>query len=402
MTDRVVIVGGGQAGQSVVETLRKEGFEGEITLVCDEPVRPYQRPPLSKKYLLGEWDLERLFFKPEGYYAETAVDLRLRTAAAAIDTAARSVNLADGEVVRYGHLVLATGSRARLLPAAIGGDLGNVFPVRNLTDVHHLSAALEPGRRVLIVGGGYIGLEAAAVMSKLGLEATLIEAAPRILQRVAAEATSDYFRELHESRGVSVREGVGLDRLTGQGVVREAHLEDGSVMPVDLVIVGIGIQPNTELAEGAGITCGNGIVVDSACRTSAQGVLAAGDCASFSWRGRRIRLESVQNAVDQAAAAASTILGRPADYRPVPWFWSDQYEIKLQIAGLSQGHDRVVARPGARDGSLSIWYYAGDELIAVDAMNEPRAYMLGKRWLEQGESPPAEAVADPAIDLKTL
>ena len=402
MTDRVVIVGGGQAGQSVVETLRKEGFEGEITLVCDEPVRPYQRPPLSKKYLLGEWDLERLFFKPEGYYAETAVDLRLGTAVVAIDTAARSVNLADGEVVRYGHLVLATGSRARLLPAAIGGDLGNVFPVRNLTDVHHLSAALAPGRRVLIVGGGYIGLEAAAVMSKLGLEATLIEAAPRILQRVAAEATSDYFRELHESRGVSVREGVGLVRLTGEGAVREAQLEDGSVMPVDLVIVGIGIQPNTELAEGAGITCGNGIMVDSACRTSTPGVLAAGDCASFSWRGRRIRLESVQNAVDQAAVAASTILGRPADYGPVPWFWSDQYEVKLQIAGLSQGHDKVVARPGARDGSLSIWYYAGDELIAVDAMNEPRAYMLGKRWLEQGESPPAESVADPAIDLKTL
>ncbi|MEL6517244.1 MAG: FAD-dependent oxidoreductase, partial [Pseudomonadota bacterium] len=263
--------------------------------------------------------------------------------------------------------------------------------------------AMRAGARALIVGGGYIGLEAAAVAAQRGLTVTLVEMADRILQRVAAPETSAYFRTLHSGHGVDLREGVGLARLTDtDGAVTGAELSDGSTLTCDIVIVGVGISPATSLAEAAGLTIDNGIAVDAHGRTSDPAIWAAGDCASFPWRGDRIRLESVQNAIDQAEAVADNILGANTAYDPHPWFWSDQYDIKLQIAGLNTGYDRIVARTGDRAGSLSHWYYSGAALLSVDAMNDPRAYMIGKRMIENGISPDPAAVADPAQNLKAL
>jgi 3-phenylpropionate/trans-cinnamate dioxygenase ferredoxin reductase component len=274
--------------------------------------------------------------------------------------------------------------------------------VRDLADVDAMAPHVEAGRRALIVGGGYIGLEAAAVAAKRGLQVTLVEMADRILQRVAAPETSDYFRALHQSHGVTIREGVGLDRLLGQGRVTGARLSDGTELDVDLVIVGVGIAPATALAEAAGLEIENGIKVDARGQTSDPAIWAAGDCASFPWKAARIRLESVPNAIDQAECVAENIMGAGKDYVAKPWFWSDQYDVKLQIAGLNAGYDRTVVRPGDKPGSQSVWYFRGDALLAVDAMNDPRAYMIGKRLVEAGQSPSSAAVADPETPLKSL
>lgn len=399
--DRIVVIGGGQAGASVAERLRAEGFEGTITLFCAEPVPPYQRPPLSKKYLLGEMELERLYLRPESFYADKGIDLRLGRPVDAIDRAAQTVT-AGGEAVPYDALVLATGSIPRRLPAAIGGALDGVHVVRTLADIDAMAPACTEGARALIVGGGYIGLEAAAVAAAKGMAVTLIELAPRILQRVAAPETSAYFRALHGGRGVTIREGVGLERLLGETRVARARLSTGEEIPVDMVIAGIGIMPDTALAEAAGLAIDNGIAVDETGRTSDPAIWAAGDCASFPFRGTRIRLESVQNAIDQADAVARNILGAGTPYVPWPWFWSDQYDTKLQIAGLNAGYDRVVVRSGADPEVVSHWYYVGDKLIAVDAMNDSRAYMVGKRLIEMGKSPDPALVADPETELKPL
>ena len=392
----IVVVGAGQAGASLVARLRASGETRPITLIGEEHVPPYQRPPLSKAYLKGEMALERLFLRPEAWYAENGVELRLDTRVDAIDVADRTV-IAGGDALPYDELVLTTGSVPRRLPPGIGGDLAGVHVVRGLRDVDRMAPEMEAGKRAVVIGGGYIGLEAAAVAAALGLDVTVVEAAPRILQRVAAPETSDFIRRVHEDHGVTIREGVGLARLTGEGHVTGAVLDDGTELPADVVIVGIGITPATALAEAAGIAVENGIKVDARGRTSAPHVWAAGDCASLPYRGTRIRLESVQNAIDQAEAVADNLAGADKDYEPKPWFWSDQYDLKLQIAGLNTGYDRVVVRPGT-----SHWYYAGDRLLAVDAMNDPRAYMVGKRLIEAGRSPDPAAVADPETDLKAL
>lgn len=398
----VVVIGAGQAGASCVARLRGEGFGGQITLIGAEPVPPYQRPPLSKAYLLGEMALERLFLRPGSFYTEQDVRLRLGTRVDGIDAGARRVTM-GGESLGYDDLVLATGSAPIRLPAAIGGDLAGVFTVRDLADVDAMRPRFVPGARVLIVGGGYIGLEAAAVARKLGLEVTLVEQAARILQRVAAPQTSDYFRALHRAHGVDLREGTGLARLTGDGdgAVRGAALTDGSTLEVDFVITGIGIRPETALAEAAGCTILDGIATDAQGRASVPGLWAAGDCASFPYKGRRIRLESVPNAIDQAETVARNILGAGQDYVARPWFWSDQYDVKLQIAGLNTGYSDVVPRIGAGQ-TASFWYYRGGTLCAVDAANDPRAYMIGKRLIEAGKSADPAVVADPGADLKAL
>jgi 3-phenylpropionate/trans-cinnamate dioxygenase ferredoxin reductase subunit len=398
----IVIIGAGQAGSSLAARLRKEGHAGAVTLIGAEPEPPYQRPPLSKKYLLGEMEVERLYIRPPSFYEENAITLRLGVAVEAVDAAAKTVRLADGSTLAYDRLAFTTGARPHLLPAAIGGALGGVYPVRTLADVDAMAAEFAPGRRVLIVGGGYIGLEAAAVAASRGVQVTLVEMADRILQRVACPETSAFFRDLHAGHRVDIREGVGLKRLTGTGRVTGAELADGAALDIDFALVGIGVAPDTALAEAAGAEIDNGIAVDAHCATTLPDIYAAGDCASFPWRGRRIRLESVQNAIDQAECAALNMMGRPTEYAPSPWFWSDQYDVKLQIAGLNTGYNRIVARPGAREGAVSHWYYRGAALLAVDAMNDPRAYMTGKRWLEAGHSPDPDALADPEADLKTL
>ncbi len=396
----VIVIGAGQAGASCVAKLRAGGFDGMITLIGAEAVPPYQRPPLSKAYLMGEMALERLFLRPLSFYDEQGITLRLETQVTGIDPAAQSVSLGD-ETLYYDDLVLTTGSVPRRLPAAIGGTLEGVCVVRDLVDVDAMAPRFVKGARVLIVGGGYIGLEAASVAAKLGLKVTLVEMAERILQRVAAPQTSDYFRALHREHGVDIREGVGLERLSGEGHVHAARLSDGSELPVDFVIVGVGIAPATALAETAGVALENGIATDSKGRTSAPHVWAAGDCASFPYRGGRIRLESVPNAIEQAEIVAENIMGAEKDYEAKPWFWSDQYDVKLQIAGLNSGYTSVVERPGI-GRTASFWYYLGEELLAVDAMNDPRAYMIGKRLIEARRSPDPAMVRDPDADLKAL
>ena len=394
----IVIVGAGQAGAALAARVRALGHTGPVTMIGAEPVAPYQRPPLSKGYLLGEMGLDRLMLRGPEFWQDAGVDLRLGARVTAIDPAARRV-IVGNEAISYDALALTTGAVPRRLPAAIGGDLEGVHTVRTLADVDAMAPEFAAGRRLLVAGGGYIGLEAAAVAAKLGLQVTLLEAAPRILQRVAAAETAAWVRDLHARHGVQILEGCALTRLTGEGRVTGADLADGRHIAADFVIVGVGVTPDTALAEAAGLRIDNGIWTDAQGRTSDSAIWAAGDCASFPWAGGRIRLESVGNAIDQAELVAENILGAAKDYVARPWFWSDQYDVKLQIAGLSTGHDRVVTRQG--DG-FSVWYYAGARLIAVDAMNDSRAYMVGKRLIEAGLSPAPEAVGDPATDLKSL
>ena len=395
----IVVIGAGQAGASLVAKLRSLGHTGAITLIGEEPVPPYQRPPLSKKYLLGEMELARLYLRPERYYADNNITLLTSHTVTAINRKDKVV-IAGDQQIRYDHLALTTGSTPRHLPGAIGGQLGGVHVVRTLADVDTMAPDMTAGKHVLIVGGGYIGLEAAAVASKLGMKVTLIEMAERILQRVAAPETSDYFRALHTSHGVDIREGTGLNQLTGDTQVTGAILNDGTELAVDAVIVGIGITPSADLAEAAGLVLENGIKTDAQGRTSDPSIWSAGDCASFPYKGSRIRLESVQNAIDQAECVAENMLGAGKEYTAYPWFWSDQYDTKLQIAGLNTGYDRVVTRNTG--DAVSFWYYAGDTLLAVDAMNDARAYMIGKRLIEAGKSPDPAMIADPKADLKPL
>ena len=396
----VVVIGAGQAGAALVARLRSGGHVGQITLIGAEPAPPYQRPPLSKAYLMGEMEAERLWLRSPEFYVDQDITLRLGQAVTAIDPVAKTVTL-GAETIAYDSLALTTGSFPRRLPAAVGGDLPGVYTVRTLADVDAMKPEFAPGKRLVIVGGGYIGLEAAAVAAKLGLDVTVLEMAPRILQRVAAPETSDYFRALHTAHGVKIMESTGLDRLLGDARVTGVRLASGQELAADFVIVGVGILPGTALAEAAGLAIENGIKTDEYGRTSDPDIWSAGDCASFPWKGGRLRLESVGNAIEQAELVADSILGAGAPYIAHPWFWSDQYDTKLQIAGLNTGYDRIVTR-GPEGEAVSFWYYCGDTLLAVDAMNDPRAYMVGKRLIEMGKSPDPAAIIDPATQLKAL
>lgn len=395
----IVIIGAGQAGSSMAVKLRSLGFQGDVTLIGEEPVVPYQRPPLSKKYLLGEMSLERLYLRPLEFYATQNINLRLGTKVTAVDTINKSVKLGD-ETLHYSHLAFATGSKPRLLPTSIGGALDGVFTVRTLADVDAMQAAFEQGGHVLVIGGGYIGLEAAAVAAKKGLKVTLIEMADRILKRVASSETSDYFRDLHTHHGVKILEGVGLDHLIGDGKVSGAVLSNGYELNIDFAIVGVGILPNTDLIDGTGIALNNGIETNCKGQTSIPDVWAAGDCASFPYQGSLIRLESVPNAIDQAEIVAANLMGKEKDYVATPWFWSDQYDVKLQIAGLNAGFTKVIVRDSG--AARSHWYYRDGSLIAVDAMNDPRAYMVAKRLIEAKRNIDPEVVTNPHSDLKAL
>ncbi len=399
-TSGIIIAGAGQAGCSAALKLRSLGYGKPITLIGEEPHPPYQRPPLSKGYLLGELPRERLFLRPEAFYAEQDITLRLNTTVTGISAAEQTITC-GAETLPYEHLIIATGSTPRRLPSALGGDLPGTFTLRGIADIDAIAPMFQSGRKLAIIGGGYIGLEVAAVAAKLGLGVTLIEAAPRILQRVAAAETVGYFRALHRQHGVRILEDTQVSRITGTDAADGVELADGTVIPADFVVFGIGISPNTSLAEAAGVTVDNGIRTDAFGRTSDPSIWAAGDCATLPFAGAQIRLESVGNAIDQAEAVAANIMGADTAYAPKPWFWSDQYDVKLQIAGLNAGYDEVVTRPGS-GGSVSVWYYKAGQLIAADAMNDPRAYMIAKRLIESGKSPAAGLIADPDTDLKPL
>lgn len=397
---RILIVGAGQAAASMAARLRAKGHTGPITVIGAEPAAPYQRPPLSKAYLLGDLGLDRLTLRAPDWWAENQIDLRLGERALTIDPAARIVTTDQGSHA-YDALALTLGATPRRLPAAIGGHLPGTYTIRNLADVDAMAPAMRPGQRLIVIGGGYIGLEAAAVARKLGLDVTLIESAPRILGRVAATQTADMIRKLHRAHGVTILEDTALSRITGDDRADGVQLSDGRHLPADLVIMGIGVTPDTDLAETAGLTIDNGIATDAMGRTSDPVIWAAGDCASFPLDGQPTRLESVGNAIDMAEAVADNMLGAAKPYAAKPWFWSDQFDAKLQIAGLSTGYDHAVTRPGDGEHGGSVWYYRGDRLIAVDALNDARAYMVGKRLIESGRSPAPDAVTA-ATDLKAL
>lgn len=401
MSDPTIIIGAGQAAASFIAKLRTENYEGKIILIGDENQLPYQRPPLSKKYLLGQMVLPRLLLRPREWYDNNKVELRLGTRVEGINCNTKSITLDNSETLSYKHLMLATGSTPHWLPEKIGGRLKGIYTLRNLADVDQIKPEFSGGKKLLIIGGGYIGLEAAAIASSLNLEVTVIELATRILQRVAAPATSDYFRALHQQNGVAILENTGLSGFVERnGRVSAATLSNGSELAVDFVITGIGVTPNIQLARDAGLDIDNGIAVNLHSQTSDPNIYSAGDCASFVYQGQRIRLESVQNAVDQAENAAQHILGEAVKYQPIPWFWSDQYATKLQIAGLNLGYTDTVTRPGKREGSSSIWYYKGERFLAVDALNDPIAFTMGRKILGAGNNIPKAAAADPTVNLK--
>lgn len=395
-----VVIGAGQAGAALVAKLRAAGFDGQITLIGAEPALPYQRPPLSKKYLLGEMVLDRLFLRPAQFYADQEIDVLTGAYVTSLNLDAKTLTLAAGDVIAWDKLAIATGASPVRLPAALGGDLAGVHTMRSLADADAMADEVQPDRSVLIVGGGYIGLEAAAVAAAKGLRVTLVELGDRILNRVACAETASYFKALHTKHDVDIREGTGLSRLVGtDGRVTAADLSDGTCLPVDFVVTGIGVRPDTQLAEAAGLTIDNGIAVDARGATSHPDIFAAGDVASFPYHGTRIRLESVPNAIDQAEVTALNMMGQDVDYVSKPWFWSDQFDVKLQIAGLNTGFDRVVVRQTG--AAQSHWYYKGASLLAVDALNALRDYMVGKRLIDGGLHPDPALLSDPETDLKS-
>ena len=396
-----IVIGAGQAGAEVVSKLRDQGYKDRLVLIGQENYLPYQRPPLSKKYMAGEMTLERLFLRPKEFYTEKNIELHIGKSALRIDPDQKIVEFNDGDL-DYDHLVLATGSRPRDLPPYIGGKVKNLFTMRDLNDANSIGTFMKSGMRLLIVGGGYIGLEAAATARKFGVDVTLVEIEERILKRVAAKETSDFIRSLHISNGVNIKEAVGLGKLEiADDKVLSASLTDGSDINVDFVVVGIGITPNTELAEGANLKINNGILINDKCQTSVSNIYAAGDCTSFEYKDTLVRLESVGNAIDQATIVAQNIMKQNTNYIPKPWFWSDQYDLKLQIAGLNTGYDNVVVRKG-KNKQVSHWYFKGQSLLAVDALNDPRCYMIGKRLIEENKSPPKNQLRDENFNLKVL
>jgi 3-phenylpropionate/trans-cinnamate dioxygenase ferredoxin reductase subunit len=404
MSDRLVIIGAGQAAFALVAKLRALKDERPITILGSEDVLPYQRPPLSKKYLMGEMEFDRLLYRSLDWYRENHVEIIYPMWVEEIDRANKLVRTQDGTEIVYGNLVIATGAEPRKLPENLGGTLKGVLTVRSKADADRLMEEIKPGRKLLVIGGGYIGLEAAAVARQLGLDVCLIEMAERILSRVAAAETAVIMRDIHQHHGVDILEKTGISRLIGNddGRVVAAELADGSVINVDVVILGIGVTPNDQLARAAGITCTNGIVVDEFGRTSDPDILALGDCCVLPFNGDMVRLESVPNAVDQAEAAALVLTGVDVPYVPKPWFWSDQYDVKLQIAGFNAGYDETILRKGARDGAWSVWYFRAGRLIAVDAINDAKAYVTGKKLLDLGKTADRALLADPDTDLKLL
>lgn len=400
-----VIVGAGQSGLNVAVRLRALGYDKPIALVGEELQPPYQRPPLSKKFMSGSVDMSSLLLRPMDFYKEQSIELLLGVRGALLDTARRRLTLSDDRELGYEHLVLATGTRAREWPEAAGGHLSGVHVLRSMEHAQALQRRLVPGQTLVVVGGGFIGLEVAATARQAGMNVTVLEQAPRILQRVAGPEVSQRLRALHEANGVRVLEHQETRAIRGHaGAVRELELGGGQVLSADLVLVGIGAVPNTELASAAGLDVQDGILVDRFGQTRAPGVYACGDCARFPWNGSTLRLESVHNAMAQSDGVAQSILQRAVPYVPVPWFWSDQYGCKLQMVGISTGHDRVVVRDTGATATqgASFWYFRTGRLLAVEALNDMAAFAQARRWLEQNNSPDPDELAQPSVALKDL
>ncbi|SIK58569.1 NAD(P)/FAD-dependent oxidoreductase [Mycobacteroides abscessus] len=382
--ERAVIVGASHAGAQLAANLRREGWSGEVVLIGDEGGLPYHRPPLSKGYLAGKNGLDDLLIRGADFYEKQHIRL-LNATVEAIHRSAKRVSLSTGDTLTYTKLALCTGARARRLPTP-GVDLPGIHYLRTAADVELIRAAATPGRRVVIVGGGYIGLETAASLCSLGMNVTVLEATERVLERVTAPEVSAFYTRIHNGEGVEIRTHALVEAFFGNGGVQEVVLADGEPIPADLVIVGVGVVPNTELASAAGLSVDNGIVIDDQARTSDPDIGAAGDCPSHTMAryGSRIRLESVSSAGEQAKIAAATICGKHSAIAALPWFWSDQYDLKLQIAGLNAGYDEVLlSGDPSRERDFSCFYFREGELIAADCVNRPRDFMSSKRAISQ-------------------
>ncbi|EGD59736.1 FAD-dependent pyridine nucleotide-disulfide oxidoreductase [Novosphingobium nitrogenifigens DSM 19370] len=402
----VVIVGAGHGGAQAAIALRQNGFAGSILVIGREPEYPYERPPLSKEYLAREKTFERIMIRPASFWADKDIAYELGREVTAVDPVAKTLTTDDGAVTAYGSLIWATGGDPRRLSCE-GGDLAGVHGVRTRADADRLMSELDAGARcAVVIGGGYIGLEAAAVLTKFGVGVTLLEAAPRVLARVAGEALSAFYEAEHRSHGVDLRTNVAVAGLEGaDGKVTGVRLADGEVLPADIVIVGIGIIPAVEPLLAAGAKGGNGVDVDEFCRTSLPDVYAIGDCAAHAnsyAEGAVIRLESVQNANDQATVAAKAICGAPVAYKACPWFWSNQYDLRLQTVGLSIGHDATVLRGDPATRAFSVIYLKQGKVIALDCVNMVKDYVQGKKLVEAGSVVAPERLADTSVPLKEM
>lgn len=397
-----VIVGASHAGAQLALSLRRDGWEGSIVLIGEEDHLPYHRPPLSKDYLSGSKSFESILIRKDAAYEKAGVDVRLGVRVEAIDRQAKSLALSNGETLAYDKLALAIGARVRTIPVP-GLDKAGVHGLRTVKDIEEIQRSASGKQRAVIIGGGYIGLETAASLRKMGLGVTVLEMLPRVLARVTAPEVSAFYTRVHGEEGVEIITEASVAEIVGDRKVTAVRCADGAEYPADLVILGTGIVPNIELAETAGLEVGNGIIVDEFARTSDPDIVAAGDCTFHpsALYGGDVRLESVQNATDQAKTASATICGRLEPYEALPWFWSDQFDLKLQIAGLSQGYDNIVVRGDiAGSRSFSAWYFAGEKLLAVDAVNDTRSFMLAKKLLAGRMPVDKSIVADPEADLK--
>jgi len=401
LTERIVIAGAGHAAGQLVATLKQKKFPGEIVLIGDEPYLPYQRPPLSKKFLAGEISAERLYVKPSSFYDDANIDVQLSTRVSEIDRLGKSVRTQSGDSIAYDTLVLALGARVRTL-AIDGAELNGVHYLRNIADVDAIRASAENSKRVAIIGAGYIGLEVAAVTRQLGLDVTVIEMADRVMSRVVSPEISDFYQIEHSNQGVKFRLATGVTALHGDERVSSVETSDGELIKADFVVVGVGVLPNTELAKTAGLSVNNGIVVDARCRTDDPSIYAIGDCTQHpnSIYNRRLRLECVHNALEQAKTAANNICGNSAEYSQLPWFWSDQYDLKLQIAGLSEGYDEIVLRGNPADRSFACLYLKDGRLIATDAVNSPREFVQSKALIAAAAEIDPQQLADTSKQLK--
>ncbi len=399
----IIIVGAGQAGLQLAESLRAEGYDGDLTLIGEETHLPYQRPPLSKAFLIGEMTEDRLVLRGPEALATKHIALITGTAVASIDRSARTVALADGRRLPYRGLALTTGSRPRTLPIA-GADCANVLTLRSIDDSRQVAAGIAQARRVAVVGGGFIGLEIAAAARKAGKAVVLLEALDRLLARTSTPLISEFFFDLHKAHAVDLRLGAQVAGFQVAGDrVRGITTADGATHEADLVVVGIGILPNTELAAACGLACDRGIVVDACARTSDPLIVAAGDCTARRLPdGTLIRLESVQNAIEQAKSAAAALLGKERPFTAAPWFWSDQYDVRLQMAGLAAGHDRTIVRGTVAERKFSVFYFKGETLLAVDSINRAPDHIAARKLLDAGKSPGFDQAADATFNLAAL
>ncbi len=397
--EKILIIGGGQAGFSCAAKLRTSGFEGKISIACEENFFPYQRPPLSKKYLTGQYERNRLQFRSEEYYKKNNIEILLSTKASEIKKEEKEVVFQSGEAMTYTKLVLSTGSSAVKIFPKESNNCRNIYYLRNLNDADKLKRCLEPNKKILVIGGGYLGLEIGSIASISGMNVTVVESSERILKRVAGSQTAGFLRSIFKKEGVEIIENDAVESLGVKGnIISDVKLASGRKVQTDLVVIAVGGKPVTGLAERSGLVIDLGVKVNKKLQTSDVSIYAAGDCASFDLNGKRVRFESVGNAIDQGETVALNLMGKNVEYNIKPWFWSDQFDTKLQIAGLSAGSDEIIKR--SRENSISFWYYTNNSLTAVDAFNDPTSYFIGKRLIDDGKSIPKKIVSDVNSNLK--